>query len=328
MAEKIKVGFLLLGGCAGCEMAVVDLSEKLVDALEHLEVVFWAPTAADVKYTDLEAMADDSIDVAFIDGMIRLDEHIHMAKVMRAKARTLIAFGICASLGGTAGLGSLHSKEELFRKAFADTPTTDNPDGIFPQPHCLVDGKYELTLPAYEEKVRTLKQLVDVDYFIGGCPPHHSHVAAAITALVGGQLPAKGSWITGGKAVCDVCERNPAKKGDANGQNRTMVNRVLRTTEGTPEPEICLLQQGYICFGPITQGDCGASCLNVNIPCRGCGGPIPGNEDYGAQALTTIGSILEDDQVTAELMSKYPNLAKLFYRYALPSGTLPRRMVP
>jgi len=94
MSEKIKVGFLLLGGCAGCEMAVVDLSEKLVDALAHLEVVFWAPTVADVKYHDLEAMEDGYIDVAFIDGMIRLDEHIHMAKVMRKKAKTLIAFGV------------------------------------------------------------------------------------------------------------------------------------------------------------------------------------------------------------------------------------------
>jgi F420-non-reducing hydrogenase small subunit len=325
MAEKIKVGFLLLGGCAGCEMAVVDLSEKLVDALEHLEVVFWAPTAADVKYTDLTKMDDGAIDVAFIDGMIRLDEHIHMAKTMRAKAKTLIAFGVCASLGGTAGLGSLHSKEELFQKAFKNTPTTDNPDGIYPQPSCLVDGKYDLTLPAYEDKVRTLNQIVDVDYYIGGCPPHHSHVGAAIGALVSGQLPPKGSWITNGKAVCDVCDRNPAKD-QSNTKHRTMVNRVLRTTEGTPDSDTCLLQQGYICFGPITQGDCGASCLNVNIPCRGCGGPIPGNEDYGAQAMTTIGSVLQNDQVTAELMSKYPNLAKFFYRYALPSGTLPKRM--
>ncbi len=324
MADKIKVGFLLLGGCAGCEMSVVDLSEKLVDALEHIEIVFWAPTVADVKYNDLESMEDKTIDVAFIDGMVRLDEHIHMAKVMRKKAKTLIAFGVCAALGGTAGLGSLHTKEDLFQKAFKNTPTTDNPDGIYPQPSCLVDGKYDLTLPAYEDKVRTLNQIVDVDYYIGGCPPHHSHVGAAIGALVSGQLPAKGSWITNGKAVCDVCTRNPAKQGG--NLARTMVDKVLRTVDGTPDADTCLLQQGYICFGPITQGDCGGSCLNVNIPCRGCGGPIPGNEDYGAQALSTIGSVLKDDTVTAQLMEKYPNLAKFFYRYALPSGTLPKRM--
>lgn len=189
MADKIKTGFLLLGGCAGCEMSVVDLSEKLVDALAHIEVAFWAPTVADVKYDDLENMEDGAIDVAFIDGMIRLDEHIHMAKIMRKKAKVLIAFGVCAALGGTAGMGSLHDKNDLFEKAFKNTPTTDNPDGVYPQPECLVDGKYNLTLPAYEDKVRTLNQIVEVDYYIGGCPPHPNHVAAAINALVTGELP-------------------------------------------------------------------------------------------------------------------------------------------
>lgn len=323
MTEKLKVGFLLLGGCAGCEMAVVDLSEKLVDALAHLQVVFWAPTVADVKYNDLESMEDKYIDVAFIDGMIRLDEHIHMAKVMRKKAKILIAFGACSSLGGTAGLSSLHSKEELFAKAFKNTPTTDNPDGVYPQPQCLVDGKYNLTLPAYEDKVRTLKQIVDVDYFIGGCPPHHEHVAVAVNALITGELPPKGSWITNGKAVCDLCKRNPTRNGFS---GREMIGEVKRMVDGIPDNHVCLLQQGYICFGPITQGDCGGSCLNVNIPCRGCGGPIPGNEDYGAQALSSIAAILEDEKATGQLMEKYPNLAKFFYRYALPSGTLPRKM--
>jgi F420-non-reducing hydrogenase small subunit len=27
MADKVKTAFLLAGGCAGCEMSVVDLSE-------------------------------------------------------------------------------------------------------------------------------------------------------------------------------------------------------------------------------------------------------------------------------------------------------------
>ena len=51
-----------------------------------------------------------------------------MVKVMRAKCKTLVAFGACASLGGIAAMGDLHTKEELFRQAYKDSFSTDNPD--------------------------------------------------------------------------------------------------------------------------------------------------------------------------------------------------------
>ncbi len=87
MSSKLKFGFLLTGGCAGCETAMVDLADRLVDALDVLEVVFWAPTVADVKYKDLENMEDGSIDLSFVDGMVRLDEHEHMIKILRKKIK-------------------------------------------------------------------------------------------------------------------------------------------------------------------------------------------------------------------------------------------------
>jgi F420-non-reducing hydrogenase small subunit len=132
MSEKIKFAFLLAGGCAGCEMALVDISEKLVDALEHLDVVFWAPTVADVKYKDLETMPEGYIHLAFVDGMVRLSEHVHVLKTLRAKSKVLVAFGACAALGGIPGMANVHNKEDLFRQAYQETFSTDNPDGIFP----------------------------------------------------------------------------------------------------------------------------------------------------------------------------------------------------
>jgi F420-non-reducing hydrogenase small subunit len=324
MADKIKFAFLLAGGCAGCEMALVDLSEKLVDALEHLEVVFWAPTVADVKYKDLEAMPDGFIDLAFVDGMIRNSENEHMVKVLRAKSKVLVAFGACATLGGIAALGDLHSKAELFDQAYKNTFSTDNPEGVWPQPEYLLDGKYDLTLPAFTSRCATIDQLVDVDYYVGGCPPHHDFVAAAVTAIVTGNLPPKGSWLTSGKAVCDVCKRNPA----ISGQERLPVGAVVRTVEGRPDETKCLLQQGYVCFGPVTQGDCNASCLNVNIPCRGCGGPMPGVKDFGARCVTAIASSLKDDDTAQELVNKYNDMAKLVYRYSFSAGTLGKKQRP
>ncbi len=323
MADKVKFAFLLAGGCAGCEMTLVDLSETLVDALDHLEVVFWAPTVADVKYKDLEAMEDGYIDLAFVDGMVRNSENEHTVKVLRQKSKILVGFGACAALGGIAAMGDLHTKEELFNTAYKDTWSTDNPDGVMPTPEYTLDGKYDLTIPSFTERCMTIDELVEVDYYVGGCPPHTSHVAAAVTMILEGKLPEKGSWLTSGKAVCDVCKRNPANTGET----RRPVGEVKRTVDGQPDLEKCLLQQGYICFGPITQGDCGASCLNANIPCRGCGGPIPGVKDYGARALNTVASTLKDEETCEQLMAKYPQLAKFFYRYAYTSGLIDKKRV-
>lgn len=38
----------------------------------------------------------------------------------------------------------------------------------------------------------------------------------------------------------------------------------------------CLLNKGIPCLGPITSAGCGAVCINHNLPCVGCWGPIPG----------------------------------------------------
>ncbi|WP_028583860.1 NADH-quinone oxidoreductase subunit B family protein [Desulfogranum mediterraneum] len=322
MAAKVKTAFLLAGGCAGCEMSVVDLSEVLVDVLESIEIVFWAPTVADVKYCDLEEMEDNSIDVAFVDGMIRNTENEHTVKVLRAKSKVLVAFGACATLGGIGALGDLHTKEELFKQAYQDSFSTDNPDGVMPSPEYLLDGKYELTIPALLDNCATVDQIVDVEYYVGGCPPHPKFVGQILTSLLAGELPPPGSWITSGKAVCDSCSRNPVR----NGQERLPVGEIKRTIDGTPDPDTCLLQQGYMCFGPVTQGDCEGSCLNVNMPCRGCGGPLPGIKDFGARCVSTIASSMADDAAVDQFIDKYNDMAKMFYRYAHTAGSLNRKV--
>ena len=315
--SKPKVAFLLSGGCGGCDMSIVDLSDSLVDVLSQLDIVFWAPTVTDLKYKDLEAIPDKSIDIGLHSGCIRLSENEHTAKLMRDKCKVLIAYGVCASLGGIQGLANMHTREELLDTAYKNSPSTDNPEGILPQTTCLVDGKYELTLPEFYPHIRTLDQVVEVDYYLGGCPPHYNHVAAAVTAILTGNLPAPGSWITSGKAVCDECKRNPG----ATGRERKLISEVKRTIDGSPSEDGCLLEEGYLCLGAMSQGDCGGSCPRVNIPCRGCGGPIPGVKDFGMRAISACAALFDKD----ELVDQVPSPTKLFYRYSLPGSILGRK---
>ncbi len=57
------------------------------------------------------------------------------------------------------------------------------------------------------------------------------------------------------------------------------MTRVKRDYEGLPNMDDCLIEQGYLCAGPITRAGCGGLCLKVNTPCSGCYGQTAWNVD-------------------------------------------------
>ena len=88
--EKMKIAFYWAASCGGCEIAVLDINEKILDVVNMADIVFW-PVAMDVKYKDVEAMPDKYIDVCFFNGSVRNSEQEHIARLLRKKAKTLVA---------------------------------------------------------------------------------------------------------------------------------------------------------------------------------------------------------------------------------------------
>ena len=41
MAEKLKVALHWLASCGGCDVAVVDVDEKILDVVELMDIFFW-----------------------------------------------------------------------------------------------------------------------------------------------------------------------------------------------------------------------------------------------------------------------------------------------
>ncbi|MFZ8845290.1 hypothetical protein [Thermoflexus sp.] len=97
--SKPKVAFYWCASCGGCEEAIVDLAEEILQVVEAVEIAFW-PVALDFKREDVERLADGELAAAFINGAIRTSEQAEMAHLLRAKARLLIAFGSCSHMGG------------------------------------------------------------------------------------------------------------------------------------------------------------------------------------------------------------------------------------
>jgi F420-non-reducing hydrogenase small subunit len=319
MAEKLKLALYWAASCGGCDIAIVELREKILDLDAAAEILFW-PCAMDFKYKDVEAMADGHIDVCLFNGAIRNSENEEMAHLLRQKSKVLVAFGSCAHEGGIPGLANLFDRRSIFERAYLEAPSVDNSEGILPQTsYQMPEG--EVTIPEFYNTVKALGQVVDVDYFVPGCPPQAPQIWAVVEAILGGQLPPKGSVVGAlEKTVCDECQHKREEK---------RIKKFYRPHEIIPDPERCLFDQGIICAGLATRGGCGALCPSVNMPCRGCYGPPPNVIDQGAALLSAVASVVDSDieEEAARIVSEIVDPTGTFYRFGLPASLLRRKKI-
>jgi len=322
---KLKIAIAIGSTCMGCDMSIIDINERILELHEIADIVFWV-LGADGKFADIEAMEDGEIDITLHHGTIRTEEHVHIAKLFRQKSKLMVSFGACSNFGGIPSLCNLTTPEAIFNQAYLNPDYNTNPEGILPSTESKDDG-HTLTLPALLGSGLRLKDVVDVDYFIPGCPPEPPLIGKLLDVVVNyvktGELPPKGTIIAEEKAECDECPRIRENK---------MVDHFYRVYEKEPDPDRCLLEQGFFCMGPATRGGCGSVCIRANMPCRGCMGPPPGVKDQGAKMMDAIASIMateREKEMTEEevkaLIDTIPDPVGTFYRFGLQNALINHR---
>ncbi|WP_129674485.1 oxidoreductase [Candidatus Chloroploca sp. Khr17] len=326
--SKATFAMYWAASCGGCEISLLNIGNDILAVDEAFEVLFW-PCIADFKYHDVEQYADGAIDLCLFNGAIRNSENEELARLLRRKSKILVAFGSCASEGCIPGLANLTSSSAIFNAAYADCLTTDGSRTQLPQMVTLVP-EGEIRIPRFYETVRTLDQVVPVDYVIPGCPPEAHQIAAVIKAIISGApLPAPGRTVIGASKTA-VCEECPLTK------DVKQITRFYRPYELIPDPTICLLEQGLLCMGPATRGGCGALCPQVGMRCEGCYGPLEG-QDQGARMLSAVASVVAvgkpgDEEAALEaaidnVMATLVDPAGTFYRFSLARSLLQRSRV-
>jgi F420-non-reducing hydrogenase small subunit len=169
--------------------------------------------------------------------------------------------------------------------------------------------------------VKSLDQVVDVDYYVPGCPPQSNQVIAVIEAVIdilknGKPLPTKGTILgAGDKTCCDECPRTRKEK---------KVKQFFRPHEIMINPDECLLDQGILCLGPATRSGCGALCVKANVPCRGCYGAPPNVEDQGIKMLSALSSIIDaqDPDEIDRIIQTIADPTGTFYRFSMAHSLL------
>lgn len=323
MTGKPKLAVYWASSCGGCEVAILNLNELFLELGERFDFIF-CPCLLDTKKSAIEELPSGAIDLTLFNGALRTDENLAMARLMREKSRLLVAFGSCACEGCIPSLSNLSTRNDHFRAIYLDNPSTENPDGIIPGGSTQLSCG-ALSLPAFHQRVRTLAQVVPVDFSIPGCPPEPHQIWKVLEGYLRGVVPPGGATVgCGAVTVCDECDRI---KGDKR------IAAFHRTHEIIPDRQACLLEQGLLCLGIATRSGCGAPCTEANMPCSGCYGAADGVADQGAKMIAALGSVLDigdtsgltEDEITARVdafLDVIPDYAGLFYKYGLAGSLL------
>ncbi|SFI73666.1 NADP oxidoreductase [Nitrosomonas sp. Nm34] len=166
---KLKLATTSLAGCFGCHMSFLDMDERLIELLEHIEF-------DRSPFTDIKQL--DHCDIGLIEGGVCNAENVHVLRTYRANCRILVAVGACAINGGVPALRNHFSLKECLEEAYVKTPDMINP-------HIPDDPE----LPLLLNKVYPVHEVVKIDYFLPGCPPSADTFYRFLSELIEGKEP-------------------------------------------------------------------------------------------------------------------------------------------
>ncbi len=236
--SEVTINTEWLSDCSGCHIAIVDLHEKIMNVLQAVKIQR-CPVLTDIK--DYPKAT-----VGLVSGAIRNEHDRHAAIEMRKACDIVVAWGSCAVFGGPAGAGNIHTPEEIVRAVYLENKTT------------VSAAAPSSEVSPLESVVSPIDQVIEVDLYLPGCPPHPAFIFEALSALVEGRQPEVNR-----RSVCAKCKRQMVK---------TEVTAIKSNSEGIPDAEQCFLSQGYTCMGSVTIDRCLAPCPGNGVPCTGCAG--------------------------------------------------------
>ena len=170
-AGKIRVATISLCGCWGCTLSILDCDERLLGLLDAI-------TITRSSLTDIKRITERCA-VGFVEGGVANEENIETLAHFRENCDVLISVGACAVWGGVPSLRNTIPLAEVFREAYAESPTA------VPGAPVVIPADPEL--PRLTTKVFPCHEVVHMDYFLPGCPPSGDAVFAVLDDLANGR---------------------------------------------------------------------------------------------------------------------------------------------
>lgn len=157
-AEKVKIGFFSLSCCEGCELAVLDLEEKLLKAFKQIEI------AESRLLMEKPKPNASRLGIAFVEGSVVSSHDLDKLKYIREKSDFLVALGACATIAGINGI----------RNAL---------------PPGLQERLRQQAIKPVKEKAYPLSSFAKVDFLLQGCSIDENEFLAFLNKFLHGAKP-------------------------------------------------------------------------------------------------------------------------------------------
>ncbi|MHB0974053.1 MAG: NADH-quinone oxidoreductase subunit B family protein [Thiobacillus sp.] len=168
---KPRVAVHKFSSCDGCQLALLNLGEDLLELAERVELVHFAEAGP------IDPMAE--VDVAFVEGSVSTPEDLERIRHIREHSRMLIAIGACATSGGIQALRNGADGAEWVRR-------------IYSHPEAIASLAHSTPISSH----------VKVDFELWGCPVSGPQMLAVVNALLLGAVPRDNA-----NKVCTECKR-------------------------------------------------------------------------------------------------------------------------
>ena len=169
-ARKLRVATVSLAGCFGCHMSFLDIDERILQLIERVE--FDRSPLTDIKTIG-------PCDLALVEGGLCNSENVEVLKEFRAHSKVLVAVGACTINGGLPAQRNQLDVGQILADVYRQQTGVSAGSQIPNDP--------ELPLPL--NKVHPIHEVVNVDYFLPGCPPTADAFWRFLTDLMDGRTP-------------------------------------------------------------------------------------------------------------------------------------------
>jgi [NiFe] hydrogenase diaphorase moiety small subunit len=168
--DKKVIATVSLAGCFGCHMSLLDIDLGIIDVVNLVE--FNKSPLTDIKEFTKR------VDLGIIEGGCCNSENVEVLREFRRKCDQLVCIGECAIWGGLPAMRNMVPLRECLEETYLHSITSEDEAYIIPNHE---------DIPKILNKVYACNEVVDIDYFIPGCPPDSNYMWKVIKNLLFGK---------------------------------------------------------------------------------------------------------------------------------------------